>query len=71
MLSLVICWDSNVNKAQRGVRVAESDGWNVDVGGLLDRLQWCNGRDTVSVLFYVSFPSSPCIGDCVVTNSLT
>jgi hypothetical protein len=36
--TLVVGWDSNINELGWGVSVAESDDWDVDVGGLLDGL---------------------------------
>lgn len=35
---LVVAWDGNVNVSQRGVCVAEGNGWDVDVRGFSQRL---------------------------------
>lgn len=38
MTTLVVGWDSNIDKLRRGVSVAERDHGNVDIGSLLDGL---------------------------------
>lgn len=35
---LVVAWDGNVDVSQRGVGVAEGNGWDVDVRGFSQRL---------------------------------
>ncbi|MCM8651564.1 hypothetical protein MZO44_15880, partial [Lactiplantibacillus sp. E932] len=36
--TLVVAWDGNVDVSQRGVGVAEGNGWDVDVRGFSQRL---------------------------------
>lgn len=46
--TLVVGWDGNIDVLSWGVSVAESDDWDVDVGGLLDGLgvsAWVGDND--------------------------
>lgn len=43
VLGLVVGWDGHVHIGHAGVGVAEGDGWDVHVSGLLDGLVVCAG----------------------------